>query len=64
MWIRKFLAWLHVWILNGLDPNWQDIIEINRSIGFGVDEIDVKIAEEYDWIHKQRWQAFHAKYPD
>jgi hypothetical protein len=60
--IRKALSWLRISFLNFCDPSYTDIIEMNRQIGCVPDETDMRIAESYEQLHRERWAAFHAEF--
>ncbi len=60
--LSKSFAWARCWAVNAMEPSWQDIIEANRQIGYGVDETDLKIMESIDQLKSERWKEFHAKY--
>lgn len=63
MWIRKLLAWAHVWLLNITDLNDTDIANMAQECG-GLDNIDLEIMEIVKDEKAKRWRDFHAKYPD
>ncbi len=59
--IRRYLEFVWLKILDFTDLNWQDIVEANRSIGRGVDEIDLKIIESIEQKQKARWSDYHSR---
>ena len=60
--IRKWLAYIHIVLLNACDPSESDLGYSRWDLP--IDQTSIDIINEYKVLHESRWQAFHDKYTD